>query len=156
VLYFGQGNTVILPYPNLIPGQTNKAMFIKLLALFILLPLAELALLVYIGTLIGVAGTLVIVLATGLTGALLARFQGTATINRVRRDMAQGIIPAADMLQGALIFAGGVMLLTPGLITDTFGFALLLPWSRRWITLWLRRVLEKHLQSGRTTYWRIR
>jgi len=131
-------------------------MFIKLLSLFVLLPLAELALLVYIGTLIGVTGTIIIVLATGMAGALLARFQGTATMNRVRRDMAQGIIPAADMLQGALIFAGGVMLLTPGLITDAAGFALLLPWSRRWITLWLRRVLEKQVQSGRATYWRIR
>jgi len=105
-------------------------MFFRLLLLFTVLPLVELALLIQLGRLIGLAPTIAIVLLTGVTGAALARWQGLATLRRVRAEMAEGRVPTAALIDGLLILVAGAVLLTPGLITDTIGFLLLIPPTR--------------------------
>jgi UPF0716 protein FxsA len=105
-------------------------MFFRLLLLFTVLPMVELALLIQLGRIIGLAPTIAIVLLTGVTGAALARWQGLATFRRVRAEMAAGRVPTGALIDGLLILVAGAVLLTPGLITDTIGFLLLIPPTR--------------------------
>lgn len=120
-------------------------MFLRLLLLFTLVPLLELWLLVEIGRRIGFLPTLAIVLATGILGAALARQQGLQTIARVRAEAAAGGLPAEPLLDGLLILIAAAVLLTPGIVTDAVGFALLVPATRRHVRRrlgsWLRRRL---------------
>ena len=131
-------------------------MLFKLLLLFILVPLAELALLVYIGTLIGPWYTILIVVGTGILGAVLAKRQGTTIVNRIRSSLEQGIIPSDELFDGALVLVGGLVLLTPGIITDILGFGLLIPQTRRAIAGWLRGAIQCRIERGEVHYWRIR
>jgi UPF0716 protein FxsA len=130
-------------------------MLFKLLLLFILVPLVELALLIYVGTLIGPWYTILIVVGTGILGAVLAKRQGTAIVNSIRSSLQQGIIPSDELLAGALILVGGLVLLTPGMITDILGFALLIPQTRRSIAAWLRRAMQRRAERGQVHYWRL-
>jgi len=102
-------------------------MFIRLLLLFTLVPLIELALLIEIGQKIGLWNTIAIVVLTGFIGAALARSEGFGIISRIQSELASGQLPGDSLIDGALVLAGALLLLTPGLITDAFGFALLLP-----------------------------
>ncbi len=131
-------------------------MLFKLLLLFILVPLVELALLIYVGTLIGPWYTILIVIGTGILGAVLAKRQGTAIVNRIRSSLEQGSIPSDELVAGALVLVGGLVLLTPGIITDILGFALLIPQTRRAIAGWLRRAIQRRIERGEVHYWRLR
>lgn len=131
-------------------------MLLILMLLFVLVPLAELSLLVYIGTLVGVLYTVLIVVATGLVGAVLARYQGLATLSRVRTSLEQGILPANELFEGLLILVGGLLLLTPGVLTDAVGFALLVPYTRRTVAGWVRRWLGRRMAKGEAGYWELR
>ncbi|MFQ6093502.1 MAG: FxsA family protein [bacterium] len=121
-------------------------MLIKLILLFTLTPLLELALLIEIGTRIGVGATLAGVVATGVLGAALAKSQGLGAIRRMREELAAGLLPADALLDGAIILVGGLLLLTPGLITDGCGFVCLIPSTRRALKSWLRRKIEQRLE----------
>ncbi|MEM9557702.1 MAG: FxsA family protein [Acidobacteriota bacterium] len=105
-------------------------MFLRLLALFTLVPLAELYVLIALGRRVGLVPTLLLVLFTGVLGAWLARSQGVAAFNKVRTELAAGRLPAAAMVDGLLILLAGAVLLTPGLLTDLAGFFLLVPEGR--------------------------
>lgn len=105
-------------------------MFLRLLLLFTVVPLVELYLLITIGRMIGVGPTIAIVLGTGILGAWLARWQGLAVLRRVREEMAAGRLPTDALIDGLLILVAAAVLLTPGLLTDTAGFLLLVPASR--------------------------
>ena len=109
------------------------------LLLFIGLPVIELAVLLEIGRMIGVLPTVGIVVFTGVAGASLARREGFKIFGRIRKDVGRGIMPSEDMLHGALVLAGGIMLLTPGFITDLLGFSALIPLSRSVIIKLLRK-----------------
>lgn len=128
-------------------------MLFKLGLLFILVPLIELAILVLLGIVIGFWYTILIVIATGFIGALIAKRQGVKTLSRIRSSLQQGIIPSTDLFHGALILAGGLLLLTPGLITDITGFALLLPQTRRIIGKLIVRQIKRKIQRGQIQYW---
>jgi UPF0716 protein FxsA len=123
-------------------------MFARLALLFILVPLAELALLVWLGQLLGLWPTLGVVAATGVVGAALARSQGLRAVRRIQGEMAAGRVPGAALLDGAAILVGGAFLLTPGILTDIAGFLLLLPPTRRWLRGRLRRALERRVETG--------
>lgn len=131
-------------------------MFFKLAVLFILVPLVELAILIYLGTIIGVLETIIIVVVTGLLGAFLARRQGLIALYNIRSSLQDGILPADQMLHGALIFTGGLVFITPGLLTDIAGIGLLIPAARRMIIRWLKKMLERKIQQGNVQYYRIR
>lgn len=124
-------------------------MFLKLFLAFSLVPVAELYLLVLLGGKIGALNTIAVVILTGVAGAWLARQQGLGVLARVRGSLAQGVVPAAEMLDGLFIVAAGVLLLTPGFLTDLAGIIFLLPQTRAPIKSWLRLKMEEWLASGR-------
>lgn len=127
-------------------------MLFRLMLLFILMPLIELAILVYLGTIIGALYTILIVVATGILGAVMARHQGLAALSRIRSSIESGIMPANELFDGALILAGGLLLLTPGIITDIVGFAVLVPQTRRIIRRWIRSLIHRRIQRGEIHY----
>ena len=103
------------------------------LLLFIVMPILEIAVLLKVGGAIGVLPTLGIVVLTAVIGTHMLRQQGTATLERARSRFGSGEMPAGEMIEGLLLLVGGVLLLTPGFVTDAFGFACLIPASRRWL-----------------------
>ena len=130
-------------------------MFIKLLILFTFVPVLELYLLIEMGRLIGAGLTILLILATGVAGAWLARQQGLDILRRIQNDTANGQMPAESLLDGALVLIGGLLLLTPGLCTDLLGFSCLVPLTR---TAWRQLLvgwLQKQLQSGTITIHRL-
>ncbi len=107
-----------------------KTMLWKAILIFTLVPLLELALLIRVGQYLGVIPTIFIVAVTGFIGVLLAKMQGLSVIQKVRVNLKGARLPAMNMIEGLLIIIGASMLLTPGLITDTAGFLLIIPYSR--------------------------
>jgi UPF0716 protein FxsA len=116
-------------------------MFWKLLLAFTVVPAIELYLLVSVGTWIGPLPTVLLIVLTGLFGAALAKQEGTAVWRQLRDDLGRGLPPASHLVEGVMVLAGGLLLLTPGLLTDATGFALILPFSRRLISPPLTRYL---------------
>lgn len=102
-------------------------MFPRLLFLFIAIPVIELVLLIQIGGRIGLWPTVGIIFATAIIGASLTRMQGAMTMARAQKAISEGRTPAAEVLDGLMIVIAGVVLLTPGFLTDAIGFALLIP-----------------------------
>lgn len=126
-------------------------MAIFLFVLFIVMPLAELYVIVQVGQAIGIWWTLAILLADSFIGAYLARTQGRAVWDRFNAQMAAGKIPAREIVDGAMIILGGALLLTPGFITDIFGILLLLPPTRAiWRGL-LKKLAGRH-PAGRPVF----
>lgn len=122
-------------------------MFIKLILLFTLVPMIELALLIKIGQYVGVIPTILLVAFTGILGVSLARSQGYKIIKRIKIYLNQGKMPADDLIGGLLILIGGTMLLTPGLLTDLTGFSLILPGSRNFYTRFIKKWFKKYMRS---------
>ena len=125
-------------------------MFAKLLFLFIAIPLAELALLVKLGEVLGFWPTIGLVIVTGILGASLAKAQGFMIYARIQQELAAGRMPTGELLDGLLILIGGIVLLTPGLLTDLCGFALLIPPLRRVAKTWLQRKFSNRIRQGST------
>src|SRR3972149_3489477 len=112
-----------------------------LFLLLLVIPVAEIAVFIQVGSLIGVGMTLLLVLASAVFGIWLVRTQGFAAATRVQAMIAQGESPALGMLEGLALLAAGVLLLSPGCVPDLAAFALLIPPRRRGIIrLYLRRV----------------
>ena len=101
--------------------------------LFFIVPLIEIYFLVQVGSVIGVFPTIFLVVLTAVLGAFLLKQQGSATLARFQKSVAQGQMPATALLEGMMLLIGGVLLMTPGFFTDAFGFACLLPFSRQWL-----------------------
>ena len=120
----------------------------RLLLLFILVPIAELALLIEIGKRVGLPATLALIVATGALGAYLARRQGLGVLAEIRSEMAAGRLPAGQLVDGALILTAGAVLMTPGVLTDAFGFFCLIPPGRRLLKRYLTRRFERAVKSG--------
>jgi len=118
-----------------------------LFLLFLLIPLVEIYFLIKVGNVIGAVPTIALVVFTALLGAMLLRFQGLATLTRSQRVLAQGQLPALEMLEGVLLVFAGALLLTPGFVTDTIGFALLLPPLRRALIRWFLTKSEFRVQQ---------
>lgn len=110
-----------------------------LLALFIGVPIAEIALFIAIGEQIGILATIGIVIATAIAGTALVRQQGFSILQKARAEMDQNRMPADQMAEGLAILIAGVLLLTPGFLTDAMGFALLIPPVRRAIIAFVGR-----------------
>ncbi|MEN8253900.1 MAG: FxsA family protein [Verrucomicrobiota bacterium] len=119
-----------------------------LIALFIGLPIVELALLFELHGLVGFFPTVMIVLLTGVAGAALVRWQGLAILLKIQREMSIGNVPAPQMIDGVMILVAGALLVTPGLITDLSGFLLLIPFVREKIRFWLKKKLEEKVRGG--------
>ena len=106
-------------------------MFGRLLLLFVFLPMIELYLLIMLGARIGPMPTIGLIVLTGVIGATLARQQGLSTLAKIQSELTQGRAPTQELVEGAMIVVGGLVLLTPGILTDIFGFAMMVPGFRR-------------------------
>lgn len=115
----------------------------KILLLFILVPVLELAILIWIGQLVGVFVTLAIIGVTGALGAFLARRQGLSVMRKMQDEIAAGCLPAGTIVDGVIILLAGAMLITPGILTDAFGFLCLIPVSRNILKTVIRRRIER-------------
>ncbi len=123
-------------------------MFFILLLAFTVVPVVEISLLFEVGNQIGGWTTLWIVLVTGVVGASLARSQGLAVLNQVQRELAHGAMPTQIVFEGFLIFAGGLLLLTPGFVTDILGLSMVIPGSRYLLGLVLQRWMKNKIKMG--------
>ena len=101
-----------------------------LLSMFIVIPLVEFALLIEIGSRLGTLPTLLLIFGTGVAGAYLARLEGLRILYRIQREFQQGSMPAEQLFDGFLVLIAGVVLITPGLLTDIAGLILPLANSR--------------------------
>ena len=126
-------------------------MLLVLIALFIVVPLLELAVIIEVGREIGVGPTIAILIADSVLGSLLMRAQGRAAWRRFTQATRHGRPPAREVLDGALIIAGGALLLTPGFLTDALGLALLLPPTRAVVRRILARRLLTRMMAGMTS-----
>lgn len=120
-----------------------------LILLFTLVPVVELTVLIKVGQYIGAALTVGIVIFTGVTGAYLAKMQGLITLQRIQDEVNQGIMPADRLFDGMIILCSGILLITPGFITDLIGLMGLIPWTRNWFKRWLKRKIEDMIHQGR-------
>ncbi|RQW83495.1 MAG: FxsA family protein [Geobacter sp.] len=123
-------------------------MLLRLFLLFSIIPIIEIWLLIKVGKVIGALPTVCLLLAISLVGAWLAKSQGLKTVVAVREELAVGRLPAARLMDGAMILAGGVLLLTPGFFTDFLGLFFLFPLSRTYLKKWFGRLLERALSRG--------
>jgi UPF0716 protein FxsA len=114
-------------------------------ALFLAIPLIEIALFVVIGGRIGLLATVFVVLATGIAGAAVISYQGIGVIETLQKDLAEGRLPVVPVIEGFLLLAAALLLITPGFATDAIGFALALPPVRRAIA---RKLRDSALAKG--------
>lgn len=124
----------------------------KLLFFFIGVPMLELMLLIELGRQIGFWPTIFLVITTGILGAAMARSQGMWIWMEIQHELRQGNMPADKLVDGLLILIGGIVLLTPGLLTDIFGFILLIPATRDLFKNAIRRKFREMADSGRTNF----
>lgn len=123
-------------------------MLVRLGCLFVLVPLVELALLIQVGRWLGVVPTVGLVAATGLLGAWLLRAEGLRTLDRIRSELAGGRVPGQALMDGAALLVAGAFLLTPGVLTDVWGFALLFRPTRRMLQAWAQRRARLEMERG--------
>jgi UPF0716 protein FxsA len=105
-------------------------MALLLVVIFIVLPIAEIYVIIKVGEAIGVLPTIALLILDSFLGAFLWRSQGRVAWRRFNDALAQGRIPAREVFDGAMVILGGAFLITPGFITDVIGLALLVPPSR--------------------------
>ena len=110
-------------------------MFKVLFLLFLTVPLVELYVLIQVGQGIGALSTILLCILTAALGAILLKIQGLLTLMRAREKLSQGEIPADNLLEGLILLVTGVLLLTPGFITDVIGFLCLIPSLRSMLAL---------------------
>ncbi len=127
-------------------------MFGKLLLLFLIIPVIELALLIKIGTMIGTLNTILIVIFTAFIGAYLVKTEGLNVMQRFQGNLNRGIFPAEEIFDGAIILVAGALLVTPGVITDFVGFVLVIPPSRAIVKKFIRKFVEKRFVATHINY----
>lgn len=124
----------------------------KWLLLFTVVPVAELYLLIQLGQVIGPELTVGVVVVTGAVGVVLAKSQGLAVLNSIQDQVEMGEVPGSAILDGLFVLVGGVLLVTPGLLTDIIGFIFLIPFTRGPLKNYLRRKLADLIARGDTIY----
>jgi len=123
-------------------------MFKVLFILFVVVPIIEIAVLMQIGSWLGVWPTIAIVIITAWLGAKNVKQQGIATLHSVQNKMATGEMPSDDIVAGLLLLVAGVLLVTPGFVTDIFGLSLLVPAVRKSLIGAVQQGLNVHTVSG--------
>ena len=119
---------------------------IKLLLL--LLPLAEIAVFIWVGRMIGVAWTLLLIIASTVLGILLMRKQGFKMLREFAENARHRRAEPSDVMEGSFIFLGGILLILPGFITDIIGLLCLIPFIRRALIKWLILTLAQKPQAN--------
>lgn len=106
---------------------------IVLFVIFVVVPILEISLLIQVGNVLGGLNTIALVILTALLGASLVRSQGLRTLMSLQQRISAGEQPAQEIIEGVMLAIAGVLLVTPGFVTDTLGLVFLTPWSRRWL-----------------------
>jgi len=122
--------------------------FTKILTLFVIVPVTELYILIEVGKKIGSLSIIGIIILTGIIGAYLVKSQGFMILRKIQNDLNEGIMPGDSLIQGAIILAGGILLLTPGFVTDIVGFIFLIPVSRNIVKKYLLKWLQGKIKEG--------
>lgn len=122
-------------------------MFGKLFILFAILPIIEIAVLVNVGEQIGGWNTVAIVIFTAFVGAFLVRKEGITTLTQAQQKMQTGVMPGQEMAEGLLLLVAGILLVTPGFITDALGLLLSFPLTRPFIAKSLMKQLTVNVVS---------
>jgi UPF0716 protein FxsA len=126
-------------------------MALVLIFIFIVVPIAELYVLIQIGEAIGVLPTIALLILDSVLGAALMRAQGRAAWMRFNRALAEGRVPGREVMDGALVIFGGALLLTPGFLSDILGVILLLPPTRAIVRVLLLRRFADRIVAGATS-----
>jgi len=114
-----------------------------LFPIFVVVTLAEIYVLVTVGQTIGGLSTVLLVIITAFIGSRLLKQQGWSTMAKAQQSIAEGRTPALEMFEGVVILVSGILLLTPGFITDILGLLGLMPWSRSYF---INHFLEKNAE----------
>lgn len=121
-------------------------MIFRLFLLFTLVPLTELFILLQLGKWMGLLPTLALVIGTGVAGAWLARREGLKAFLRLKNELYHSQLPSGAIVEAVMIFGAGLLLITPGLLTDMFGFFVLLPFGRRVLKDYLVRSFKSRFK----------
>ena len=125
-----------------------EMMFFLLLLLFLAVPLAEILVIVEVAQRTGIIETIALLLIVSILGAWLVKSEGMGVIRKIQFQLIQGQIPNKELLDGGLILIAGVLMLTPGFITDVFGLLLLFPLTRPIIRrLFFKRIVNQPFGS---------
>jgi UPF0716 protein FxsA len=116
-----------------------------LLLAFILVPLAEIAILIKVGGVIGLVPTLALIVLTAVIGTWMLRHQGFSVLARAQRQLEQGVMPVTEVFEGLCLLVAGALLLTPGFLTDALGALLLVPQVRALLYRQVADYLERHV-----------
>lgn len=111
-----------------------------IIAGLLVIPLVDIAILVYVASVIGAVATIAVVVLTALIGLLLVRAEGRHTLRKIQRRLNRGELPTDELLDGGLLIAAGAFLLTPGLVTDAIGFLIVIPPTRWGIRTLVKRI----------------
>jgi UPF0716 protein FxsA len=120
----------------------------------IVVPALEIGLLILSGQTFGVPATILLIIATGVLGAYLAKKQGLQAIRNVQEEIRTGQLPGDVIVDGLCILVGGVLLLTPGFITDAIGFILLFPQTRKVVKPFIYRLFRRWINNGNVIIYR--
>ncbi len=120
--------------------------FMPFFIIFVIIPLAEISVFMAVGEHIGLGMTLLLSLLTAILGGALVKYQGMHTITEIQKAAARGQMPLGKLFDGACLIAAGATLITPGFVTDTIGFLLLLPPVRAA----LKAAIKKHMNIQTT------
>jgi|SRR5699024_8184354 len=123
-------------------------MFYLFLTLFIIVPAIEIGVFIWTGSALGILPVILLIILTGVVGAMLMKQQGIETWRKAQLAMYNHEVPHREILDGILIIAGGILLITPGFVTDTIGFLLVLPWTRPPFRHLLSHFLAKQVEKG--------
>lgn len=117
---------------------------------FIIIPVIEIAVFIHLGGEIGLWNTILLIILTAIMGTWLLRAQGLATLQRAQASLERQVFPVAEVFDGLCLVIAGVLLLTPGFVTDAVGFLLFLPFIRAMLRIWIWTLLAR---SGNSKIW---
>lgn len=117
---------------------------------FIAMTLVEIAVLIKVGNHVGMLNAILIIIGTGVIGTVMMRIQGFVILQKISERLNRGAMPSAEVLDGLLMFVGGVCLIAPGIIGDVIGFILLIPWARLLLRKLLAFVIKSRFDRGQT------
>ncbi len=128
-------------------------MFGILFLLFTVIPALELFFLFKVGSIIGGMNTVFIVIITGIVGAAFAKSQGLSILAKIQHETQKGKLPGDEIIQGFMIFGGGLLLITPGFMTDIFGLSLVMPGTRHLLMSFVKAIVYKAMANGHVQFY---
>lgn len=129
-------------------------MFRWLVVLMVVIPAVEILVLILMGSWIGGWATFLLILATGFLGAFLAKSEARKVWSYAKYELAENRMPGESLIDGICIFSGGLLLLTPGFLTDAMGFLLVVPWSRKYFRAFIIAMIKRMAANGRIMFFR--